>query len=274
MISLFTTFDLSNFATYFAVTIAIISFIALCLSIVNNRILNKDKLEDVESAIAQISYYHHSGLLPDKNDKINADFEMICKRYLDSVINNRDDLYVFYSNLTNTDFESFNHFLAKFLNWLLFSTEIEVDDKELSNENRIKIKQFIIDVSREENDKELFQDVSPDERSSLLAISSYTKSLSNYNAIMRELFGLSNSMKNSQRRIKVESRNNRLALALSLLSLLATVFLSLSTNSMLSKSMDKQDHLLSSVDSISRLYDAKTIPAIMADSVKTIDNNK
>lgn len=201
------------------------------------------------------------------------DFVIVCKRYLESIIKDRDDLYILFSNKFKSNFRSFDSFLSEFLYWLLYSDEIVIDDVPLNNDQRISIKEFIIRITREEEDKDLFQGVSQDERASLLAISSYARGFNNYGAVKRELNSLSSSMIINQIRIKNEARNNRIAIAISLLSLLATVILSLSTNSMLSKNMEKQKQLFNSVDSISRLYDGKTISTNIVDSVKSIENN-
>lgn len=204
-----------------------------------------------------------------KNKNVYNSFNEISKGYLSSLINNREDLFVYYSNNLIKEFESFAVFLESFKYWLLTSPEIENNGVIVDTDTIIRIKEFITEIYHEEIDKNLFEGVSQDERSSLLAISSYTRSSGKYDAIKRELNSLSNSMIDNRDRIRVESRNNRIAIAVSVSSLLATILLSLSTNSMLKKSMEKQENLFNKVDSISELIGAEPVTMNLEDSIDT-----
>ena len=122
----------------------------------------------------------------------------------------------------------------------------------------LKIQNLISGFIEEEKDAIIFDEVSQDDKSCLLSIKSMAKDSRNCYAINRDIYRLANSIKNNQKKIKRERILNLAALSASVLSLIATVFFSISSNITVKErineiKVDNKEQIHSVIDSISHI---------------------
>ncbi len=180
-------------------------------------------LERLETSTSEIKRNHEN-------------FIRICNSIDEQKIKDREDLHSFYSNLLSGDYDTFDAFLHYFLFWLMYTDTIEKNDgTPFSNEEILEIKNFVSGILQSENENNLFEGVSQDDKSSLLAIKTMLSDSDNSMPLKNELRIISNSLKEKQEIIKYERLWNRFALLVSLLGIIVTVYFSLSTNRSLKK---------------------------------------
>lgn len=177
-----------------------------------------------------------------KNESNKKAFTDICYSINDSRIKNRQDLYRVYKNLLKKDYISFNDFLENFIVWMTFTNTISTDGRNyLSSNEIIKIKNFVSVILQNETDNNLYDGIGDDDKSSLLTIKRLIVNNANNEAIKHELNKIRFSLKEKQQKIKTEVIVNRAALLVSILSLVATILYSRSTNTLLRKLFPKKD---------------------------------
>ena len=180
-------------------------------------------LERLETSTSEVKRNHEN-------------FIRICNSIDEQKIKDREDLHSFYSNLLSGDYDTFDAFLHYFLFWLMYTDTIEKNDgKPFSNEEVLQIKKFVSGILQSENENNLFEGVSQDDKSSLLAIKTMLSDSVNSMPLKNELRIISNSLKEKQEIIKYERLWNRFALLVSLLGIIVTVYFSSSTNRSLKK---------------------------------------
>lgn len=226
----------------------------------NNEKGNNEEILDIDDFIKELakSSTYSSPKIEESVQKAkeNANFIHISKGIIDSKIKSKDDLRNVFSDRFTTEFGSFFQFLQSYQVWLMFTTSAKTNEGYvINNEEILKIKDFISNILADESENRLYDGVAVDDRLSLMAIYSLCKENISYGAIKHELNKLSNSLKNKQEQIKAQWRLNISALVVSLVSLLATIFFSYSSNSTIKESMkelktDTQTQIFNAVDSL------------------------
>lgn len=182
----------------------------------------------------------------------------ICDSILKNRITDREALYRVFSNIRDNKGIKYKAFLSTFYAWLALGPSIEIDGAKIDNDDLLKIQNLISGFIEEEKDAIIFDEVSQDDKSCLLSIKSMAKDSRNCYAINRDIYRLANSIKNNQKKIKRERILNLAALSASVLSLIATVFFSISSNITVKErineiKVDNKEQIHSVIDSISHI---------------------
>lgn len=151
----------------------------------------------------------------------------IFKSIKDKLILNRNDLYKIYYDEFSSCFNSFNSFLEALIKKLMLGTSDDKIDKTFNKDDLLEIKQFVEKIIEEENYNMPFDGVPDNEKSSLLAIVQMTEQNNNSIGIKLELDKIAISLRNNLKRIKKEAIMNKLALSVSVLGIVITVFFQL-----------------------------------------------
>lgn len=171
-----------------------------------------------------------------KNEDIIESFKTITFSIRDSKIKDRDALYSVYKTLFSNQYDSFSVFLEKYYVWLITTDNIKTGTGDtLTHYEIVNIEDFISEISQKEDEDLVFEGISSDDKLSILTIKKISRDSISNMTVRNELYKLSYSLKDKERRLKKEGIINRAALLISLLSLLATVLYSKSTNSKLEK---------------------------------------
>ena len=165
--------------------------------------------------------------------KLSKEFKSICDNIRDDLICTRDDLHTIYDKNYTKAYPSFIDFLYELKDRLLRSDGIS---KSSYYPNEIsKIKEYFDNLIKEQNKKEPFSGISDEDRASFMNILQLTEDNDKKALIGQEINRITISIRNYISRIKKESRNNKIALALSVFGIIATAIFYFLGNASLSK---------------------------------------
>jgi len=159
------------------------------------------------------------------NEEDYSYYSNLSFKILDGLISDTQDLF----DVIRGDHEKeepFQVFLLHFKSWLALVNKINYEGRLMDDSDKKLVFQFISNVLQDHENKTLFQGVSQNDRSSLLAIQTLIKGTPNKTAISRELELLSLSLQEKHESLKWQKIMSISSLIFSILGILATILLS------------------------------------------------